>query len=469
MRTDNGRNVRGGERNGERGAIAILMALSLTMLMGFAAIGFDLSYVRLARLEMKNASDAAAHAAITRLRSSATNYTGDALRMAETVALANTVLGKHMVLQDSDVVFGTWNPTTQSFDSSGTPPTAVKINGVRQASGTNDGYVNLMFGRILGYTQSSITEDTIGAFVNRNFMVEMDITPSYICDIDNAVKADLALLDDLHAKNIGGDRISLDVFTGKATDIGEQSNSPYKGFSNIRDNYAGIYRLWAGGTMNYATFLDGGKTSGITVCNKLDDTGPAPKGGQFDCPKGAANRNYPNNPNIQSCSQDGPTGYATALYAGTDIGAAIRAGTAKLKSNSQTWEPRILIIVTDGSPMTCTAPGGGDICSNGGNPCCADGFCNVANAAASGHQWRIDACNAAHQILDDAVAAAAAAAAENIDLFIIKITGTKTDVSSTWASSLKQNKGTFTWINDATELAGTFKDIVGQVPVTLVK
>jgi Flp pilus assembly protein TadG len=440
-------------RNRERGAIAILMFIMLMVLMGFTAVGFDLAYVRLARLEMKNATDAAVHAAILRLRN-----TGDSALATQAgidIAAQNSVLGKPMTLAADDFTFGQWDGTTGAFVAGAVPYTAVKINGVRDVADSS-GYVDLTFGRALGYTEASVTEDTVGAFANRNFMVELDITPSYICQLDDAVLATLSMLDDLHAKNIGGDKISLDVFTGEANE--------FTPFQNIRSNYATIYQTWAGGG-TYSTFLNG-KTSGITVCNKLDDpTGG--NGGSITC--GSTTYAYPNNPNIQSCSRTAPTGYATPLFAGTDLGAAINAGTAKLTAQTASYEPRILIVVTDGSPMTCTAPQGGDLCSNGANPCCADGFCNVANALASGKQYRIDACNAAHAVLNGGVTAANAAAAANIDLFVVKVTGSATDNASNYASSLVRNKGTFHWISDTTQLGSTFSDIVGQVPVSLVK
>ena len=180
----------------------------------------------------------------------------------------------------------------------------------------------------------------------------------------------------------------------------------------------------------------------------------------------------PNNPNIIHCSAGGQTGYATTLYAGTDIGAAIQAGTTKLVAETHSWEPRILIVVTDGAPETCTAPGGGNNCSAGVNPCCADGFCNVANALASGHQYRIDACNAAHAIADNATKSggyADVAAAANIDLFMIKMTGTATDNGADYAKSLIRNKGTFQWITDGTQLSTAYTTILGQIPIALVK
>jgi Flp pilus assembly protein TadG len=429
------------------------MAIMLMILMGFTALGFDLAYVRLARLEMKNATDAAVHAAIFRLRE--TGEKDKATTAGIDIASKNSVLGKPLTLTEKDFTFGQWNAATSSFAAEVTPYTAVKINGIRDVSDGN-GYVDLTFGRALGYSEISVTEDTIGAFANRNFVIELDITPSYICQIDDAVRAALAMLDNLHDQKIAGDRISLDVFTGEANEF-----TPFK---NIHANYDWIYQQWAGGG-TYSSFL-GGKTSGITVCNKLDDpTGAA--GGSITC--GTTTYTYPNNPNIQACSHSAPTGYATPLYAGTDPGAAIRAGTAKLAVGAAQYEPRILIVVTDGEPMACTAPQGGDLCWKGVNPCCADGFCNQANAILSGKQYRIDACDAAHKIADDAVTAANDAAKANIDLFVVKVTGSATDQSSIYASSLVRNKGTFHWISDASQLSGTFQDIVGQVPVSLVQ
>ena len=453
------------ERNPERGAIAVLMALSLVMLMGFAALGFDLAYVRLARLEMKNATDAAAHAAILRLRS--TNDTAASTADAIAVAQKNTVLGKPVVLSSNDFAYGSWDSGSKTFTEK-TPYTAVKINGIRDVSDTG-GYVNLTFGRVLGFTSSSTTEDTIGAFANRNFLIEMDVTPSYICTIDAAVNADLTLLQQLKDQNVGGDRISLDVFAGVSSQVTD--------FMNVRDRYPDIYSAWAGGGV-YSSFLGGGKTSGITVCSKGNDPG---LGGSVTC---TSTLPYPNvatpdpmHPNLIYCSTTALTGYTSTVFAGTDIGAAIRAGTAKLVAETQKWEPRVLIVVTDGAPMMCTAAGGGDLCSNGGSPCCSDGWCNQMKADAKdpvitpgGTQpGRSAVCHAAHDNYDGGPVAADAAQAANIDLFVIKMTGSSTDKESVYVSSLKRNRGTFQWIADGTQLTDAFTSILGQVPISLVK
>src|SRR3954452_22320157 len=88
-----------GKRNGERGAIAVLMMLCMTILLGFAALGFDLSYVRLGRLQMENATDAAAHAAMIVLRG--TNDTVQAKAAAIDIAHQHEVLGQAMKLTDA--------------------------------------------------------------------------------------------------------------------------------------------------------------------------------------------------------------------------------------------------------------------------------------------------------------------------------------------------------------------------------
>ena len=51
-----------------RGSYAILVALLLIVLLGFAALAIDLSYLRLARMQAQNAADAGAHAALMELR-----------------------------------------------------------------------------------------------------------------------------------------------------------------------------------------------------------------------------------------------------------------------------------------------------------------------------------------------------------------------------------------------------------------
>jgi Flp pilus assembly protein TadG len=86
-------------RDPQQGTIAILMAAGLTAFLGFAAMGFDLAYVRYSRLQLQNATDAASHAALVRLR--ATGNITQARAMAVSVGGMNKVWGKTLVIQDA--------------------------------------------------------------------------------------------------------------------------------------------------------------------------------------------------------------------------------------------------------------------------------------------------------------------------------------------------------------------------------
>jgi hypothetical protein len=136
--------------------------------------------------------------------------------------------------------------------------------------------------------------------------------------------------------------------------------------------------------------------------------------------------------------------------------------------------------------MTCTGPGGGALCgdsygstgttppvgktsSSPWDPCCADGLsCNLTHSALSPNG--ATACTAAQNLKTAAVTAADTAAANHIDLFTIKVNGAATDTSTIFIESLARNRGVpGLWLSNTGGLADTFKNIAGQVPVTLVK
>jgi Flp pilus assembly protein TadG len=189
-----GKSLRGVEvrRNKERGAIAVLMAFCLTILLGFAALGFDLSYVRLGRLQMENATDAAAHAAMVVLRG--TNNTQLAAEKAVEIAHLHEVMGQPMKLTTDDITFGQYNFSTKTF-TAGQPYNSVRVNSQRFSSDSGNGLINLTFGRALGYTEADVTQQVTGAFANRFFQIELDITDSYLCYINDAADAAVAFLD----------------------------------------------------------------------------------------------------------------------------------------------------------------------------------------------------------------------------------------------------------------------------------
>ncbi len=87
-----------------RGNFAIIVALVFTVLLTFAALAIDVSYIRMARLQAQNAADAGAHAGMVALRDSGDE--DEARDIATAVAAQNLVAGKSVTLEDDNIVFG---------------------------------------------------------------------------------------------------------------------------------------------------------------------------------------------------------------------------------------------------------------------------------------------------------------------------------------------------------------------------
>jgi hypothetical protein len=234
-----------------------MMAICLTVFFGFAALGLDLASARYARLQLENATDAAAHAALVRLR--ATGNLSAASSMAISVAAANRVWGKGLSLRASDITYGGWDFGHRRFLPGVWPPNAVRIDGARSALAGGDGPIRLTFARTLGHGTVNMSSQGTAAFRIRSVVLAQDITGSFADDIDNARDADVTLLDELHAFRIPSDRVGMQLFTGAGTE--------WTPLTNVSTGYVAIRAQWAGDGLPTS---DPAKTSGITVCNKLD-------------------------------------------------------------------------------------------------------------------------------------------------------------------------------------------------------
>jgi hypothetical protein len=517
------------ERERERGAIAVLMALCLTFLLGFAAIGFDLSYVRLGRLQMENATDAAAHAAVVVLRG--THDPVQAKAEAENIATMHEVLGKSMKLNDANIDVGRYDFTTNSFATSNVAPyNAVRINSQRFSSDSGDGLVNLTFGAALGYTEADVTQSVTTAFVNRYFQIEMDVTDSYLCDLDAATTAAVDFLDWLAKPSVAhgtaGDWIALDAFTGAAQEVTPMRNALWK-YDSIRDDPMSLTGSW----LRYGSTLSSGQTKGLGACNKSDvtpsrcyngsafvSTTAANGGGWRQCPAadppdvpvGACPGGqfmFPNHNWMPACDARKPALAALGLWGGTDLAEAIRVGRTKLNAAALPGEPKVLILITDGTPMACTGAGGGGLCgTSDGNPyagtwspCCAGGLtCGSAWTDSKGRGWGgggwgdgspnngrsgdappgvnpnpttatgLAACNRAKDMVNEALAEADNAETDKIDLFVIGFFQPGS-LGERFAGYLHKNRGTTYTTNNATNFYSALTAIPTQIPLAIVR
>lgn len=509
------------KRRRESGAIAVLMAFTMTIIMGFAAFGFDLSYVRLARTEMMNATDAATHAAAIAL--SSTGDAGKAQENAISVAASNTVLGNSVLLTNADIGFGSYDFTTKTYVAGANPATAVQITGAKISGG--NGYIQATFGRIFGIADMNVSRTAMAAFANRYFQVQLQVSDDWICDIDNAAAGAVAFLDFLVGP--GGsqtDWIGLDTFTGMTRTLTPQMNVRQRAALDIRPVWLpdattlGVVQgSWSGSSPPPPP-----QTRGIAVCSKGNAPAhtfpgppvlPANPGGYRQCPPIASagllptaqQYAFPNhdgwtNP-VLRCSDGGPAG----LFAGTDLGAAIHDAAVKLKAVAQTYEPKVIILIANGVPMACTGIGGGSLCGHtyGGDgvpppagkvssdywdPCCANGLTCGANVTHKGYtfgggDWGDGspsnspnggtACTAAHTLVEKAMDEADLAAADGIDIFVIGFfrDPNPAGLSQSFLLNLSRGEGVGKGVltNDSTQIGALMKKIPQHIPVAIVR
>lgn len=150
----------------QRGAVAAMIAVGLTALVGFTSLAVDLGVIYSAKAELQNAADAAALAAANTMVSTSGEVTvatpETALQTARTISLANEALGVNLTLLDQDFVIGFWDtgtgdfdPTRIGFSSDPSDLTAVRVT-VRRDNNANTP-VSTFFAGILGINTVNVT------------------------------------------------------------------------------------------------------------------------------------------------------------------------------------------------------------------------------------------------------------------------------------------------------------------------
>lgn len=161
-----------------RGTVAVLVAISLVVLLGFAALAIDVANLYTARGELQRAADAAALAGasafaddLLRQATYADDPDGDftivkeaAAARAVTWALKNTTVGVSTKLEPGYVVVGAYNPAhpTAPLSPFG-PPNAVEVT-ARFAEGSPNGPVSNYFASVLGFENTDVTATAAAAF-----------------------------------------------------------------------------------------------------------------------------------------------------------------------------------------------------------------------------------------------------------------------------------------------------------------
>lgn len=166
-----------GELAGERGAVAVVVAIMIGVLLAFVALAVDIGYVCVTKNQLQDTADASALAAARQLGSLyqgmsydvQQNYTADADRddivdVAQDVAGKNTAAGKDVELLDAEVVLGQWSAKT--FTPTNTQPDAVRV--IARRDTTVNGPVNTFFAQVMGIDSFTSGADAVAALTGQS-------------------------------------------------------------------------------------------------------------------------------------------------------------------------------------------------------------------------------------------------------------------------------------------------------------
>ena len=258
-----------------RGIIAVLAALLFIVMLGMVAFAVDLGYMTMMQTQLQAAADSAALAAAG---SSSLTQTG-MTQVAQAFAQYHRVAGRQVVLNTSDVQFGTWDTTALTFTAlpTGQLGTAVKVT--VHVDDNSGGSAGLFFGKVFG-VRSATSHASAVAMVNpRDICFVVDLSSSMRCDsLPGSSHTSLiqALFDDLFGTTNGVSNVtykSTEKGTSLSTGSGDQTVANMNLVSskkkymlpapNTSDSaskaYWGAYFTYAasnGGKISYNNYVD---------------------------------------------------------------------------------------------------------------------------------------------------------------------------------------------------------------------
>jgi Flp pilus assembly protein TadG len=152
-----------------RGAVAVLTAVFLVVLLAMGAAAIDIGHALVAKNELQNVSDASALAGDRALAiiyegmtpSAQQSYvvTSGALAMivaaAQETGVANSAAGVPITVNAADISVGTWDFATRTFTPTTATPTAVRV--IARRDSTANGPISTFLANIVGMSSVSVS------------------------------------------------------------------------------------------------------------------------------------------------------------------------------------------------------------------------------------------------------------------------------------------------------------------------
>lgn len=153
----------------EHGAVAVMTAIFLLVLLAVAAATIDIGHALVAKNELQNTADAAALAGtralgviyegMTPAAQQTYTLTGGAratvVAAVQATAVANSAAGVPITVNAADIAIGTWNPMTRIHTPTVNQPKAVRVWARRD--GTANGPISTFLASVVGLKNVSVS------------------------------------------------------------------------------------------------------------------------------------------------------------------------------------------------------------------------------------------------------------------------------------------------------------------------
>lgn len=164
-----------------RGSVAVMVAVTLPMLLGFAALTIDIGQAVMAKNELQNVADAAALAGARELgvtysggpggtpppmtiqqqQSFSLSNAAPIKNAAKDVAVQNYAAGTSITVLDTDIHIGQWNGVTKTFTATNALPNAVRVTARRDGSANLP--ISTFLAGVLGVNSVSLSASATAA------------------------------------------------------------------------------------------------------------------------------------------------------------------------------------------------------------------------------------------------------------------------------------------------------------------
>ena len=165
------RRTQSGKKAQRKGAIIVLAAIFMVVMLGMVAFSVDVGYIAKCDAELHRASDAAALAAASQL----VNGNSAAITAAQNYLALNPVAGRALDPANMTVDIGQWNVNGSTFSISSQTPSAVRVT-------LNDPNESLFFGRVLNKNSVNLQAQSVAMHQPRDIMLVLDFSASMAYD-----------------------------------------------------------------------------------------------------------------------------------------------------------------------------------------------------------------------------------------------------------------------------------------------